>query len=139
MAFPISPANNVTTVVNGIIYIYNSSNNSWKVVANTIIDGFARTTGNNAFNQANAVFTQSNTYVWPAANSAGAYANAAFATANSGGTSDFTNISITSATYGNASYYPIITVSANGRVNTVTTQVVTGIDAHPFFFTAMGS
>ena len=74
-----------------------------------------------------------------AANSAGAYANAAFATANSGGTSDFTNISITSATYGNASYYPIITVSANGRVNKVTTQVVTGIDAHPFFFTAMGS
>jgi hypothetical protein len=73
------------------------------------------------------------------ANSAAAYANAAFATANSGSTSDFTNISITSDTYGNASYYPIITVSANGRVNTVTTQVVTGIDAHPFFFTAMGS
>jgi len=85
MAFPISPANNVTTVVNGIIYIYNSSNNSWKVVANTIIpgiDNFARTTGNNAFNQANAVSTQSNTYVWPAANSAGAYANASFIQAN---------------------------------------------------------
>jgi hypothetical protein len=69
------------------------------------------------------------------ANSAAAYANGAFAQANT----DITNISISSATYGNASYYPIITVSANGRVNTVTTQVVTGIDAHPFFFTAMGS
>jgi hypothetical protein len=63
------------------------------------------------------------------------YANGAFAQANT----DVTNISITSATYGNAAYYPIITVSANGRINTVTTQVVTGVDAHPFLFTAMGS
>ena len=69
------------------------------------------------------------------ANSAAAYANGAFAKSNT----DVTDISITSGTYGNSSYYPIITVSANGRVNTVTTQVVTGIDAHPFFFTAMGS
>ena len=69
------------------------------------------------------------------ANSAASYANGAFAQANT----DVTNISITGATYGNAAYYPIITVSANGRINTVTTQVVTGVDAHPFLFTAMGS
>jgi hypothetical protein len=86
------------------------------------------------------------------ANSAAIYANSAFAAANSGGSAasyansafgvantDVTNISITSGTYGNAAYYPIITVSANGRINTVSTQVVTGVDAHPFFFTAMGS
>ena len=86
------------------------------------------------------------------ANSAAIYANSAFAAANSGGSAasyansafgvantDVTNISITSGTYGNVAYYPIITVSANGRINTVSTQVVTGVDAHPFFFTAMGS
>ena len=99
-----------------------------------------------------------------AANSAGAYANSAFAAANNSlGTNltqntnitsaasyansafiqantDFTNITVSpSQTYGNASYYPVITVTANGRINTVSTQIVTGIDAHPFLFTAMGS
>ena len=89
---------------------------------------------NSAFSSANSAFLQANTPSYTA-NSAASYANGAFAQANT----DVTNISITSGTYGNSSYYPIITVSANGRVNTVTTQVVTGIDAHPFFFTAMGS
>ncbi len=89
---------------------------------------------NSAASYANSAFLQANT---PSAiaNSAASYANGAFAQANT----DATNISITSATYGNAAYYPIITVSANGRINTVTTQVVTGVDAHPFLFTAMGS
>ena len=68
--------------------------------------------------------------------SAASYANAAFIQANT----DFTNITVSpSQTYGNASYYPVITVTANGRINTVSTQIVTGIDAHPFLFTAMGS
>ena len=39
---------------------------------------------------------------------------------------DVTNISITSGTYGNASYIPIITVSSNGRINTITTIASTG-------------
>jgi len=83
---------------------------------------------------ANSAFLRANTPS-ATANSAASYANGAFTQANT----DVTNISITSATYGNAAYYPIITVSANGRINTVTTQVVTGVDAHPFLFTAMGS
>jgi len=89
---------------------------------------------NSAASYANSAFLQANTPS-ATANSAASYANGAFAQANT----DVTNISITSATYGNAAYYPIITVSANGRINTVTTQVVTGVDAHPFLFTAMGS
>lgn len=107
--------------------------------------GFA--VANSAATYANAAFGQANNVIgaasyansaFSAANtggSAAAYANGAFAQANN----DVTNISITSGTYGNAAYYPIITVSANGRINTVSTQVVTGVDAHPFFFTAMGS
>ena len=107
--------------------------------------GFA--VANSAATYANAAFGQANNVIgaasyansaFSAANtggSAAAYANGAFAQANN----DVTNISITSGTFGNAAYYPIITVSANGRINTVSTQVVTGVDAHPFFFTAMGS
>ena len=89
---------------------------------------------NSGATYANSAFLRANTPS-ATANSAASYANGAFAQANT----DVTNISITSATYGNAAYYPIITVSANGRINTVTTQVVTGVDAHPFLFTAMGS
>ena len=94
----------------------------------------AFTTANSAGVYANSAFLRANTPS-ATANSAASYANGAFTQANT----DVTNISITSATYGNAAYYPIITVSANGRINTVTTQVVTGVDAHPFLFTAMGS
>ena len=52
------------------------------------------------------------------------YANAAFAKANT----DFTNISISEATYGNSYYHPIITVSANGRISAISnsdTQLAT--------------
>jgi hypothetical protein len=62
------------------------------------------------------------------ANSAALYANGAFAQANT----DATNINITTGTYGNSSYYPVITVSANGRINTVSTQVVTDPSAIAF-------
>ena len=72
-------------------------------------------TANSAGAYANSAFAAANTSA-----AAGSYANAAFAQANT----DVTNISITSATYGNSGYYPIVTVSANGRVNTVTTQAI---------------
>ncbi len=50
-------------------------------------------------------------------------ANAAYAQANT----DFTNITITSpGTYGNATYVPVITVTSNGRINTISTIAVTG-------------
>jgi hypothetical protein len=104
---------------------------------------------NGAFIQANAAFIAANT---PSnvANSAASYANSAFlaantpsATANSAATyangafiqanaaynqanTDFTNISITTGTYGNSSYIPIITVSANGRINSISTIASSG-------------
>ena len=100
------------------------------------------TTANSAGVYANSAFAAANnslgTNLTQNTNitSAASYANAAFIQANT----DFTNITVSpSQTYGNAAYYPIITVSANGRINTVSTQVVTGVDAHPFLFTAMGS
>ena len=50
------------------------------------------------------------------------HANAAFNTANT----DVTNINITSNTYGNATHIPIITVSSNGRINTISTIASSG-------------
>jgi hypothetical protein len=143
--------------------ILNSQIADGTITASKLASGTLPTaTANSAAIYANGAFIQANTpsYI---ANSAASYANSAFSVANNGvgidvtqntnitsaaayangaftqANTDVTNISITSGTYGNAAYYPIITVSANGRVNTVSTQVVTGVDAHPFFFTAMGS
>ena len=76
----------------------------------------------------NSAYTAANT-ADNKATSAGVYANGAFDKANT----DFTNITISpSQTYGNASYYPVITVSANGRINAISTQVVTDPSAIAF-------
>ena len=82
---------------------------------------------NSAASYANAAFTTANS-AFAEADSTAAYANAAFAQANT----DVTNVNITSGTYGNAAYYPVITVSSNGRINVVTTQVVTDPSAIAF-------
>lgn len=71
---------------------------------------------NSAFNTVNNSGTYANS-AFEAANSAGTYANGAFAQANT----DVTNISVTSGTYGNATHYPIVTLSSNGRINTIST------------------
>lgn len=55
------------------------------------------------------------------ANSANIVAQGAFDKANT----DFTNISVTAGTYGNASAIPTITVDANGRISTITTATLT--------------
>lgn len=75
MSFPSSPVNNQTAVVNGITYIYNSTNNTWKRVPTTITAG----SGNQDI--ANAAFLQAN-IATAYAQSAGTYANAAFEKAN---------------------------------------------------------
>ncbi len=102
-------------------------------------------------NVANAAYAQSNTATNNAdgaslyANGSFIQANAAFAAANAGGAgtdqyardtanaafiqanTDFTNITITSpGTYGNATYVPVITVTSNGRINTISTIAITG-------------
>jgi hypothetical protein len=107
-----------------------SSANFAFLAANTA-DAKAVTAGsyaNSAFASANlisGVNTTQNTNI----TNAGTYANAAFAQANT----DFTNISISpSQTYGNSGYYPVITISANGRINAVSTQVVTDPSAIAF-------
>ena len=58
-------------------------------------------------------------------------ANAAFLAANT----DVTNITISpSQTYGNATHSPVITVSANGRINAISTVAVTATDPSAIAF-----
>ena len=63
--------------------------------------------------------------------SAGVYANGAFDKANT----DVTNITISpSQAYGNATHIPIVTVSANGRINAISTVAVTATDPSAIAF-----
>lgn len=48
-------------------------------------------------------------------------------------------LSVPSGAYGNSSFIPTITVAANGRITSISNSAVSGIDAHPFVFTAIGS
>ena len=85
-------------------------------------------TGNSAFSLANGTAIAANTpsYV---ANSAAIYANGAFAAANNAANTantDYTTITITSGSYGNATYVPIVNVAANGRVTGISTTPIVG-------------
>ena len=63
MAFPSSPSNNQTTIVNGIRYVYSSTKGTWTKVASgaTSVDQFARDKANSANVLAQAAFNQANT------------------------------------------------------------------------------
>jgi hypothetical protein len=91
-----------------------------EISANTYLQEYINLTQNNNII---AAFT--------AANSAGVYANGAFDKANT----DFTNITISpSQAYGNATHIPIVTVSANGRINAISTVAVTATDPSAIAF-----
>ena len=138
---------------------YNKTTDVLTVVGGAIVGGvnvtpqiqFAFTQANSAFTAANSAgvyangafakantqdtinLTQNNsiTAAFTAANSAGVYANGAFALANT----DVTNITISpSQTYGNATHSPVITVSANGRINAISTVAVTATDPSAIAF-----
>ena len=133
---PTATANSAASYANAAFAVANTVSSAGSFANSAFV------AANSAGAYANSAFTSANnslgTNLTQNTNitSAASYANAAFIQANT----DFTNITVSpSQTYGNASYYPVITVTANGRINTVSTQIVTGIDAHPFFFTAMGS
>jgi len=82
-------------------------------VANTITTG----SGVEVISFANQAFTQ--------ANSANVLAQAAFDKANT----DVTSISATAGVYGNATYVPVITLAANGRISSITNTAISGIDS----------
>ena len=78
------------------------------------LDSFVDNIGPIALAHANAAFDK--------ANSANVLAQQAYNQANT----DATNISITAGAHGNATYVPVITVTANGRVSAITNTAITG-------------
>jgi hypothetical protein len=72
-----------------------------------------------AFDKANTSNTTADA-AFAKANSANVLAQAAFNQANT----DFTNISTTAGTYGDASIVPVFTLAANGRVSSVTNTTI---------------
>jgi hypothetical protein len=93
-----------------------------------------------SFTHANGAFDKSNTAT-TTADSAYTHANGAFTTANSATTTaqnaynlangtagiantDVTNISTTAGVYGNASHVPVTTLTANGRVSSITNTTI---------------
>jgi hypothetical protein len=117
--------------------------NSTATVANTAVNNAASaslyantgiTLAQASFNQGNSTATVANTGVNNAA-SASLYANAGITLAqnsfNQGNSTairantDYTTISVTAATYGNATSIPVITLSANGRITSVTNTAIT--------------
>jgi hypothetical protein len=92
----------------------------------------ATTTGQAAFDKANAANTLANTAnvtanaAFDKANSANVLAQNAYNAANSANTFDYTTISTTAGVYGNATFVPVITLAANGRVSTITNTAITG-------------
>jgi len=48
-------------------------------------------------------------------------------------------LSVPTGVYGNSTFIPSITVAANGRITSISNSSVSGIDAHPFVFTALGT
>ncbi len=117
MSFPISPANNATTIVNGITYIYNTSLQAWKIVPGgaDFSDSFART-------NSNAAFSQANTDVTTISATAGVYGGSSnipvVTLAANGRVSSITNTSISipagTSVYGNTGQ-----ITANAATGTV--------------------
>jgi len=95
----------------GSTYVYQCSNHSGMVGSIVIQQPASFVAANTtlAFNQANAAFTVANT--------------------------DVTNINIeNSKTYGNATHSPVVTVTANGRINSISTIAVTATDPSAIAF-----
>jgi len=81
---------------------------------------------NGAFIQANGAFIQAN-LAFTEANSAASYANGAFAEANAAynqantaSSQDYTTLSTTAGVYGGTTAIPVVTLTANGRVSSIT-------------------
>lgn len=88
MSFPTSPSNNQTAIVNGITYVYNSTNTTWTRVSIVNPANAAFIQANAAYTQANAAYNTANTntdtisVAFNQANNAFSRANNAFTQAN---------------------------------------------------------
>ena len=107
------PLNRITadSITDGTVIASDIADNT--ITAAKLVSGLLPSAAaNSAGSYANSAFA--------VANSAGSYANSAFSTANT----DVTGITIVSGVYGNATAIPSLTLEANGRVSAVTTAAL---------------
>lgn len=52
---------------------------------------------------------------------------------------DLADSGVSAGVYGGASQAAVITIDTKGRITSASNVAVSGVDAHPFLFTAMGS
>ena len=81
----------------------------------------SNTTADAAFSKANTANTTADAS-FSKANTANVLAQAAFDKANT----DATSITATAGVYGNATYVPVITLAANGRISSITNTAISG-------------
>jgi hypothetical protein len=87
----------------------------------------------NSYNHANGAFDKANSAnvlaqnSYNYANTVNTYAQEAFAKANTNANTDFTGIVVTAGVYGNATIVPVITLAANGRIESIANVDITGI------------
>jgi len=105
ISFPSAPSTNQTFTVGSKTWIYNGY--AWDLQLANAASVFA---------QANAAFDKANT--------ANVLAQAAYNQANTANSTDYTTISTTAGVYGNASYIPVTTLTANGRVSSITNTAI---------------
>jgi len=124
---PSYTANSASTYANGAFVAANTAD------AKAVTSGsYANSAFATANNEAGVNATQNNsiTAAFTTANSAGVYANGAFAKANT----DVTGISAAAGTYGSSSTVPIVTLEANGRISSVTTTTIVASDPSAIAF-----
>lgn len=87
----------------------------------------------NSYNHANGAFNKANSAnvlaqdSYNYANTVNTYAQASFAKANTNANTDFTGIVVTAGVYGNATIVPVITLAANGRIESIANVNISGV------------
>jgi hypothetical protein len=123
--FTFNKTNDILTVVGGVIAA--GINVAPAITSNATYSAAAFAFANTVNVKVDSAFAFANTVniktdaAFTKANAANVLAQAAFNQANT----DFTGISVTPGTYGNASAIPSVTVDANGRISAVTTESFT--------------
>lgn len=129
---PIS-SNSVLVTANGVVQY------DYSVSGSTLILNFTPANGTLIRAAGTGNILTTGTITDDSVSTAKLQANAVTAAKVAANVDTVTVLSVPAGVYGNATFIPSITVSANGRISAISNSAVSGIDAHPFVFTAIGT